>query len=431
MIEYIFLVFVSFIELLISYIVFSHISERKHPVLSCILFGTLLFESAVALNVFLSNNILVNGIYFAAINVIFALVFFHISSVKAIFYSVILDIFSTALEFATIVLFSMLFKVNIYEYNNNFTLLILEGTISKTLYFIICLILVRVVGKDNNLTRFPLSFYIYPLSVIASLLAFWKICLDETLSSTSQLVFSIIGTVLFSSTVFLFITYQHNIKKENQMIVMQSELSHLQTEKTYYEILEHQDMQLLAYAHDAKNHLSTIKNLNKDAQIDKYIDEMSESLKAYNSVSRSGNITLDVIINKYLTECSLKGIAFKFDVRVSNLKCVDDFDLVTILGNLLDNAIEASEKSIQKFISLETDSRNAYSIIIVSNSCDDSPTAQGEELITTKKNSAIHGIGIKNVQKAVKKYDGDLSWEYNHSNKTFMVTVMIKEKPKG
>ena len=157
---------------------------------------------------------------------------------------------------------------------------------------------------------------------------------------------------------------------------------------------------------------------------------MSESLKAYNSVSRSGNITLDVIINKYLTECSLKGIEFKFDVRVSNLKCVDDFDLVTILGNLLDNAIESSEKSIQKSISLETDSRNAYNIIIVSNSCDYSPTAQGEELITTKKNSAIHGIGIKNVQKAVKKYDGDMSWEYNHSNKTFILTVMIKEKPK-
>ena len=218
-----------------------------------------MFESAVALNIFLSNNILLNGICFAAINIVFALVFFYISSVKAIFYSVILDIFSTALEFATIVLFSMLFKVNIYEYNNNITLLILEGTISKTLYFIICLILVRMVGKDNNITRFPLSFYIYPLSVIASLLAFWKICLEETLSSASQLVFSIISTVLFSSTIFLFITYQHNLKKENQMIVMQSELSHLQTEKTYYEILEHQDKQLIAYAHDEKTIFQLLK----------------------------------------------------------------------------------------------------------------------------------------------------------------------------
>ncbi|MBR3620588.1 MAG: sensor histidine kinase, partial [Clostridia bacterium] len=210
------------------------------------------------------------------------------------------------------------------------------------------------------------------------------------------------------------------------LIAMQGELSRLKTEKSYYDILEHQDEQLLAYAHDTKNHLSAIKNLNDNPLIDAYLDEMAENLKIYRNVCRSGNITLDVIINKYITECKIKGITFTHDVRVSNLKCIDDFDLVTILGNLLDNAIEAAEKSAQKSISIETDCRNNYSIIIVSNSCDFAPKSRGDKLLTTKTDSSVHGIGVKNVAKAVKKYDGDLSWEYDISNSTFKVTIMMK-----
>ncbi len=428
MIDYIFLALVSFTELLISYIVFSHIFDSKHSVFSCLFFGTLLFESAVAVNVFLSNNIVVNGIYFAVINIIFALAFFRISPVKAIFYSITLDIFSTALEFVTIVLFSAIFKVNINDYNSNTSLLIIEGTVSKALYFILCLAIIRLIESDKEKVRFPLSLYIYPFSVIAALLVFWKICLENSLSTANQIVLSAVGILLFGATIILFITYQRNVQKVNRILSAQSEISRLETEKTYYEILERQDEQLLSYAHDAKNHLAIIKNLNKDETIDSYIDEMSESLKSYNSISRSGNKALDVIINKYTTECDLKNISFDYDVRATNLKCIYDYDLVSILGNLLDNAVEASEKSLQKFISFKTNCVNSYDVIIISNSCDNAPNSRGEKLITTKSNTSIHNIGIKNVKKAAAKYDGDMSWNYDRDKKTFTATVMIRNR---
>lgn len=426
MLNYLFLISVGFIEFLISYIVFSHIAERKRPIWQSFVFGAALFVSAVPINVLLSNNILVNGIYFAVINIAFALVFFYVSPIRAVFYSVVLDIFSTALEFATIVLFSMIYKVEIDDYNTNSTLLIIEGIASKTLYFIICLILIRLINKDTRRSPFPLSFYIYPSTVMVSLLSFWKMCLDETLSASTQLVFSVISVVLFGSTVFLFVTYQHNIEKDNKMITMQSELSRLQTEKSYYDILEHQDEQLLSYAHDTKNHLMAIKNLNKDPQIDSYLDEMSENLKSYSNVCRSGNIILDVILNKYITECKIKKIQFVHDVRITNLNNIEDYDLVTILGNLMDNAIEAAEKSVKRSVSLETDTRNMYNVIIVSNSCDIAPKVNGNKLITTKRDAPVHGLGMKNVLRSIKKYDGDLSWEFNYQLNQFKVTLMIR-----
>ena len=225
---------------------------------------------------------------------------------------------------------------------------------------------------------------------------------------------------------FLFITYQHNIEKENQFILLKSEFTRLQTEKNYYDILEHQNQQLLIYAHDAKNHLTAIKDLNTNPIIEDYIQTMTNNLSEYSKVCHSGNITLDVILNRYKTECELKGINFAFDVRLNNLSFVDDFDLVTILDNLLDNAIEATEKTKEKSIIFETDNRNSYTVIIISNSCEQAPTTNNNRLITTKKDKTVHGLGLKSVSNTLKKYNGDIDWEFLKYKNQFITTVMLR-----
>ena len=77
-------------------------------------------------------------------------------------------------------------------------------------------------------------------------------------------------------------------------------------------------------------------------------------------------------------------------------------------------------------ISFETDRRNSYEVVIISNSCEQNPVADGNRLITTKKEKAIHGLGLKSVTQALKKYDGDIDWEYSESEKLFITTVMIR-----
>ena len=65
---------------------------------------------------------------------------------------------------------------------------------------------------------------------------------------------------------------------------------------------------------------------------------------------------------------------------------IENYDIVTILSNLLDNAVDAAKISKEKHIAVETDFRNDFSIIIVSNSCDVSPSFNDSELpLTTKK----------------------------------------------
>ncbi len=421
---------IYFIEMLISYIFFSGIADKKISYIKCVSIGTLLFETGALANLSFNNTIWINTLSFFLINLAFALICFNIKKQNAVFHSILLVIFSTATEFATIFIVAILFGSEITDYNTNYILLFIDVIISKALYFITCLLLVRIVKKDSSTSKFPISFYFFPMSVSVSFLAFWYICAREIISETNQIILAIISLLLFSSTVFLFITYQHNIEKENQFILLKSEFTRLQTEKNYYDILEHQNQQLLLYAHDAKNHLTAIKDLNTNPIIADYIQTMTSNLSEYSKVCHSGNITLDVILNRYKTECELKGINLAFDVRLNNLSFVDDFDLVTILDNLLDNAIEAARKTKEKLITFETDNRNSYTVIIISNSCEQSPTTNNNRLITTKKDKTVHGLGLKSVSNTLKKYNGDIDWEFLKDKNQFITTVMLRPSKK-
>ena len=93
-----------FIEMLIAYIFFSQIGERKHNFWLCCIIGTVVFEVGAISDIIFSNTIWLNALMFIIINFLFAVLCFNIKIAKILFYSIILDIFSTALEFAAIFL---------------------------------------------------------------------------------------------------------------------------------------------------------------------------------------------------------------------------------------------------------------------------------------------------------------------------------------
>ena len=418
------------IELLISYIFFSYIAERKRPAIVTGLIGLLIFESGAFVNYFFANTVWINTAYSAVINFAFAMICFDIPVRAAAIYSVLLDMLSIAFEFITIFSISAIIGTETTEYNSNFAILALETAVCKSLYYISCLGLLRIIRKNKApAEKFPASFYIYPVCTLAALLAFWYICARENLSDSNQIIIACISVLLLLSAVMLFITYRRNIARESEYIRAISENRILQTEKTYYDILEHQNSQLMLYAHDARKHLFAIGNLSDDPQISDYIDRLLDRLGSYTRNCHSGNKILDVLINKYVTECELYGIDFRYDVKPCNLSGVDDIDIVSILGNLMDNALSAAASSEEKSISLETTWRNAYNVVVITNSCDKRPVAVGKKLRSTKEEDGMHGHGLTSAALTLKKYGGDYSWEYDEEKHLFTTVVMLK--PKG
>ena len=100
-------------------------------------------------------------------------------------------------------------------------------------------------------------------------------------------------------------------------------------------------------------------------------------------------------------------------------------DLTSMLSNLLDNAVEAAKDSDGAFIRFTTRKEKNFVILSVVNSTSAAPKSQGEKLITTKKDKAIHGYGLKSIEKSAKKYAGICDWNYNESDKTFHFNIIF------
>lgn len=414
-------------EMLISYIFFSNVFEKRLSSRKCLLIGCLLFAMGSVTNILFGNNGVINSLVTVFLNSLFAHFCFDGKLKLSLFYSSIITVINGTLEITVVALISMLTKNSFLDYNSSFPLLVLECSICKVLYFLIILVFSRIVKPSSNTPTLPFNFFLYPIAATVCFSIFWYISTQTNTPYKIQNLLAIASLILLASTVLLFVTYQSQIEKDRESLQMKSEFARLQTEKSYYQILEQQNQQLMLYAHDAKNHLAAIKSLNTDPQISGYISKLSAQLADYTRNCHSGNKLLDVMIHKYIVDCEMRGISFDYDVKLCNLNEIEDIDLVAILGNLIDNALTAAEKSDGKNVSLATARRNSYSIIVVSNSCDTPPKTRGVHLVSSKADQKLHGFGLKSVSKTLKKYQGDFEWDYNSEEHIFSVIAMVGE----
>lgn len=419
------IIVVYIVELLISIYFFSQLCSLKITKPKMLAIGVVLHLSSAALNLIFSN-LIINFIAFLITNFLFAKICFNIDLNKSIFYSILLNILSISTEFASIFIISAITNTDITSYKNDSFSLILDAMFCKTLYFLLSVIVAQFAKKEDKQTiKIPPLLYLYPLSVGMVHLVFWDNYLSCNLSKKQCILTILTSIVLLFSTIFLFILYQHNIEKENNLVMLKNELDKIKLEKNYYDILDKQNEELLIYAHDAKNHLSIIKDLNNDLKIEKYIESMSNQLNSYSKICHSGNHTLDIIINKYQTECKIKNIDFQYDLKLANFKYINDYDLVTIFSNILDNAVESAENTDERKIELFSDHKNTYDILVLTNSSNKKHKSAYGEYLTTKESKSNHGFGLKSVAKTVKKYSGDIEVEYDENIHKFTTTIML------
>lgn len=414
------------LEAVIYYVFFSRISTPKLSRWKIFLIGLGLFEIGSVFNILFQNTVLVNTIVTLVVITLFFRLCFETSIKVALLYSLLLDGLNFAIESIIVFFFSSLLRIPTSEYQSNFMILFMETISCKAIFFMVCLILSNWT-TDTAVRKIPASLFVYPVCVTACLLVFSYIISSEILTRDGQMLLAGTSGALLLSLIFLFSTFQHEIEKDGMLAIAQEENAHLKTEKEYFDILEKQNQNLMLYAHDVRKHLNAIRELSQDPNVNEYVTNLCGELTAYTQSCQSGNKLLDVMINRYVLDCELKEISFEYSVRECPLRCLEDLDLVAILGNLMDNAITAASESEKKWVSLTTSVRNTYNVIVIKNSCDIPPQAQGEQLLSTKENPRFHGYGLKSVAKAVKKYHGDQYWSYDPDNQIFTMTVILQK----
>lgn len=413
-------------EFFISLFFFGQIASFRKKKSYVIVIGLICFGCGAL--VYMAIPIMwVNLTFFFVINCIFSLLCFNIKLKQSVFLSIIMDILSTSTEYITLFIISLVSgNAVINNTNEDLYQYILIAVICKTLYFLFSLILIRFIRKTESSTKVPLAFYLYPVTTITVLLFLWNINLSFDLSNVHKILISVISILLLSSTIILFVSYRLSVDKEYKLLCLENEVNRIENDRIYYSILEKQNENLSIYVHDTKKHLAAIRGLSTNEEINNYLTQMQIQLHEYSNTSHSGNHFLDVIIDRYLAECRIKNITFSFDLRLSNLSNINTFDLVSILGNVLDNALESAEKSKERYIHLYTDYRNNFDIAVIKNSCDNEPISTNNVLKTTKSNKNLHGLGMKSLKNTLKKYKGDYSWEYNKDSNEFITTLMIQ-----
>lgn len=200
------------------------------------------------------------------------------------------------------------------------------------------------------------------------------------------------------------------IKLKNQML----EQSMTETEQTF--------MLWKTSLHDFKHNIMNLMSMaeNNDIQgIKEYLEKENDLLGKKLFYYKTGNETVDIILNIKQKLAENKGITFIINAEVPENCRISSMDFSSLLGNLLDNAIEASEKEMNPFIEVKIKSVKDYLIINILNKYTKSDICSE----TTKTEKNLHGIGIHSVKQTVKKYDGDFYTEI--SDNIFNVKIMI------
>ncbi|MGO1369246.1 MAG: sensor histidine kinase [Senegalia sp. (in: firmicutes)] len=235
-------------------------------------------------------------------------------------------------------------------------------------------------------------------------------------------------SILFTLNIVTF--YLYDVLNRRYKEKIQNEL--LEKQNEYYEqqfkIMKSSYNKVRATRHDLKNHLIAIENyINNDEKRKAlhYIERINNSSTNKKEFAHSGNVDIDSILNYKIQYAKSIDIDVDLNLKIPYDLELDSFDMNIIIGNLIDNAIEATFKlnKEKRYISISIIYNKNIIHMQLKNTFDGKIVEEQKEILTIKKDKFSHGIGLKNVKYILKKYDGDLV--YNYDDNMFTVKLLL------
>jgi sensor histidine kinase regulating citrate/malate metabolism len=268
-----------------------------------------------------------------------------------------------------------------------------------------------------------LSSFAIPLSSIFIAV----IVLNST--NTNQITITIFVILIFAINLLTF--YLHDSLSSAYADKLRFQL--YEQEKNYYynqcELMAETIEETKSYRHDIKNHLSTANNFIKSSNYKEASEYMSKLIGEVDNntvYSDTGNIAFDSIINYKLRNVNDSYINVQIKVVLPSNLNIDVVDVITIMGNLLDNAVNATIQTEQKNISLTLYYDKGRVFIKIENTFNGDIKLKDNEIVSLSANPE-HGYGLKNVKKSVDKYNGLLDISYTDTLFTVDVLLYIKQ----
>jgi len=245
--------------------------------------------------------------------------------------------------------------------------------------------------------------------------------------SIAYLYFSVF---IWTANVFLVLFLNNALSKEHEDKLM-LEL-HKQENEFYFSqirLMQESVKQVRSIRHDMTFHLATIKEYSLGNKVAvNYIDSLLEDVSESEVYSSTGNIAFDSIINFKLKTAKENNIKLDLSLFIPTALSIEIADTVTILGNLLDNSLDAVAKVKDKIIKLDIAFNKSNLYIKIDNSFDGNinyakEKDEEEKRIVTQKAGGEHGFGLENIRKTVEKYNGHI--DISHDSNMFSVGILL------
>lgn len=180
----------------------------------------------------------------------------------------------------------------------------------------------------------------------------------------------------------------------------------------HYAEVETMYRKMRGWRHDYHNHMQVMKAKLSMGDLDgmgAYLDQLERELDRVDTLVKSGNLMTDAILNSKLTLARRNNIRVNCRAKLPERLPMEDVDLCVILGNLLDNAIEACQKVEEddRTLRLYMAVNKGQFYLSLQNSAPQEPDFDARHYITSKRGN--HGLGMKRVKAAVDKYQGYLN----------------------
>lgn len=300
--------------------------------------------------------------------------------------------------------------------------------LSKLIKFIMVLVVLLILKR--NAVR--ADFKNYLCMIIVPLLSIF-IIIAITIESKGTIVNAgfTTNTAILGILVINFIVYYllNNIIQANEIKQIQARMeTQFMFQEKKYEQTSMSFKSISGILHDTNKHLVYLREcvIQKDYNeaieyIDKAINNLGDSYKRINT----GHLVIDALVSNAYNNAEIKNIKFKTDIKIDKSKInIERYDLSVVLGNLLDNAIEACIKISNiddRFIKINIFTNETALIINILNS------AIGKNLFTKlksdKSNKIMHGYGLSNVNLIAEKYGGSFITERKESK--FEATIVL------
>jgi len=318
-------------------------------------------------------------------------------------------------------LFKLIFKFNYEPFLTCFT------------YFLLFFSLVVVGIICDKKSRRPLrafsvlnSFFLYIL-ILSNLI----ICLllEKYLyykPTTWGYAAVTIASILMAFQVFgmIYLIDAKNVYKEHSRINQ----NYLKLQEEHYEALIEKDLELRKFRHDMIHHMNVLKALygqGKEEELWSYAGKIDDFISPQRYIIYTNNRIVDSIVNHFALEAGKKGIQIKVSGHMPENCRIENFDICTIFANILSNAMEATaeypgeDKNIQ--LGIRYDDTRIY--IKEENPFLGEIVMEDILPVSKKQDQLKHGIGLKNVKDCIKKYKGDIIFDFEKNNFKIMIAI--------